>query len=147
MDWGHFTPLASLSGGALIGIGASVLIIFAGRIAGISGIMGGLLLPRRGDWGWRLSFIGGLIFSALVAQGIEYPMHPRLPSENNIILIAGVMVGFGSRLGSGCTSGHGVCGLARCSVRSAVATACFIGAGIAVVFIMRVMARGEGWYS
>ncbi len=144
MDWDHFTPWASLSGGALIGIGASVLIIFAGRVAGISGIMGGLLLPRRGDWGWRLSFVAGLVLSALVARASGYLMDPLFPSDNNIILVAGIMVGFGSRLGSGCTSGHGVCGLARCSVRSAVATACFISAGIAVVFIMRVMARGEG---
>lgn len=147
MDWDHFTPWASLSGGALIGIGASVLIIFAGRVAGISGIMGGLLLPRRGDWGWRLSFVAGLVLSALGARASGYSMDPLFPSDNNIILVAGIMVGFGSRLGSGCTSGHGVCGLARCSVRSAVATACFIGAGIAVVSIMRVMARGEGWSS
>jgi len=144
VDWDHFTPWASLSGGALIGAGAAALVILAGRIAGISGIVGGLLPPRRDDWGWRLSFVAGLVLSALVARAAGYSMDPLFPSDDTISLVAGILVGFGSRLGSGCTSGHGVCGLARCSVRSAVATACFIGVGIAVVFIMRVMAGGEG---
>ncbi|NKD88621.1 YeeE/YedE family protein [Haematospirillum sp. 15-248] len=143
VDWEHFTPWESLMGGVLIGLGASVLLLFSGRIAGISGIIGGLLPPRRGDLGWRTAFVAGLVFSALAADLSGYSPDPRFSSQNLfLVLLAGLTVGLGSRLGSGCTSGHGVCGLARCSIRSVVATACFIGAGMAIVFLLNPIGRG-----
>ncbi|WP_245182997.1 YeeE/YedE family protein [Haematospirillum jordaniae] len=143
VDWEHFTPWASLTGGVLIGLGASVLLLFSGRIAGISGIIGGLLPPRQGDRGWRVAFVAGLAFSAFAANLSGYSPDPRFSSQNLfLVFLAGTAVGLGSRLGSGCTSGHGVCGLARCSVRSVVATACFMGAGMAVVFVLDPIGRG-----
>ena len=107
IDWTHFTPWASLFGGALIGLAAAMLVLLSGRIAGISGILGGLIALRRGDIAWRLAFVAGLL------------------------------VGLGTRYGAGCTSGHGVCGLSRLSPRSLVATGAFIAAGIATVFVTR----------
>ena len=143
MDWENFTPWESLTGGALIGLGASVLLLFSGRIAGISGIIGGLLPPRRGDLGWRTAFVAGLVFSALAADLSGYSPAPRFSSQNlSFVLFAGLAVGLGSRLGSGCTSGHGVCGLARHSIRSVMATACFMGAGMTVVFLLNPIGRG-----
>ncbi len=135
VDWSHFTPWASLAGGALIGLAAAMLLLLSGRIAGIGGIVGGLLIPRGGDIGWRLAFIGGLLLAP--AAMAFYPVSPRIDAGLGTLALAGLLVGVGTSYGSGCTSGHGVCGLSRLSPRSLVATAAFMAAGIATVLIAR----------
>ena len=135
IDWTHFTPWTSLAGGMLIGVAAAMLVLLSGRIAGISGIVGGLIAARRGDLAWRFAFIGGLLVAPLAM--IFYPMSPRIDAGLGTLALAGLLVGLGTRYGSGCTSGHGVCGLSRLSPRSLVATAAFMGAGIVTVFITR----------
>jgi uncharacterized membrane protein YedE/YeeE len=139
--WTAFTPWLSLAGGLLIGAAAALLILFNGRIAGISGIVGGLLAPRRGDVDWRIAFILGLL-SAPLAWGALTTM-PRLHIGASLPLLvaAGLLVGVGTRVGSGCTSGHGVCGLSRGSPRSLAATATFMAAGFVVVFVARHLLR------
>jgi uncharacterized membrane protein YedE/YeeE len=137
IDWAHFTPWASLAGGLLIGLASAMFLLVNGRIAGISGIVGGLLRPSKGDIGWRIAFLGGLIGAPLV-----YGVFAALPSvqvdaDNATLIIAGLLVGMGTRYGSGCTSGHGVCGLSRRSPRSMVATAAFMMAGFVTVFAVR----------
>lgn len=132
-----FTPGAALAGGLLIGLAAAVFVLFNGRIAGISGILGGLIKPRSGDIGWRLAFTGGLIGAPVI-----YSLFWRLPDihieANPVTLIsAGLIVGFGTRIGSGCTSGHGVCGISRLSPRSIVATLTFMATGFVTVFLVR----------
>jgi uncharacterized membrane protein YedE/YeeE len=134
IDWEHFTPWASLSGGILIGIAAGLLILTSGKILGVSGIVGGLLRPRLADAGWRLLFVLGLFGAALAWRLAALPA-PRIDSNAAVLAIAGLLVGFGTRLGSGCTSGHGICGLSRLSPRSLVATALFILGGFATVFV------------
>jgi uncharacterized membrane protein YedE/YeeE len=133
----HFTPYSATVGGVLIGLAAIVLMAFHGRIAGISGIVGGLLAPRAGDVAWRAAFVIGMIAAAaaLAAAGLGPALRDR-PGVA-LIVIAGLLVGFGTRLGSGCTSGHGVCGLARLSTRSLVATLVFMASAAAVVFVAR----------
>jgi len=135
LDWTHFTPWASAAGGALIGLAAAMLVLLNGRIAGISGIVGGLLVPRGGDIGWRLAFVGGLLLAPAVLA--FYSVNPRIDAGFGTLALAGVLVGIGTRYGSGCTSGHGVCGLSRLSPRSLVATVAFMAAGVATVFIVR----------
>ena len=135
--WNAFTPWPALSGGLLIGLAAAMFVLLNGRIAGISGVLGGLFKPTRGDLGWRVAFIGGLIGAPLV-----YAIFSTLPSVQidagyGALLVAGFLVGVGTRLGSGCTSGHGVCGLSRLSARSLVATATFMAAGFFTVFVLR----------
>jgi len=137
IDWTHFTPWASLAGGILIGIAAAMLVLLIGRIAGISGIVGGLLTPRRGEIAWRLAFVAGLFVAPLVMTILEKPAMPRIDAGFGVLVAAGLLVGIGTSYGSGCTSGHGVCGLSRLSPRSLVATAAFMLAGIATVFIVR----------
>lgn len=137
IDWQSFTPWASLAGGILIGAAASLLILFNGRIAGISGIIGGLFQPRKGDTNWRLAFIAGLLGAPLI-----YSLFTELPgiqidANNGILIAAGLIVGVGTRYGSGCTSGHGVCGLSRLSPRSLVATITFMAAGFAATYVVR----------
>jgi uncharacterized protein len=134
IDWEHFTPWASLSGGILIGIAAGLLILTSGKILGVSGIVGGLLRPRLADAGWRLLFVLGLFGAALAWRLAALPA-PRIDSNAAVLAIAGLLVGFGTRLGSGCTSGHGICGLSRLSPRSLVATVLFILGGFATVFV------------
>jgi uncharacterized membrane protein YedE/YeeE len=138
IDWTHFTPWSSLLGGVLIGIAAAMLVLLNGRIAGISGIVGGLLAPRRGDLGWRVAFIGGLLLAPVAALLLfgKNPI-PRIDAGFGTLVVAGLLVGVGTGYGSGCTSGHGVCGLSRLSPRSLVATAAFMLAGFATVFVMR----------
>ena len=135
--WTAFTPWASLAGGLLVGVAAAMLLLFNGRIAGISGIVGGLLRPVRGDIGWRAAFIAGLLAAPLA--WLAFAAAPRLhvAASTPMLVAAGLLVGVGTRLGSGCTSGHGVCGLSRGSLRSLAATATFMAAGFAVVFVMR----------
>jgi uncharacterized membrane protein YedE/YeeE len=139
----NFTPLSAAIGGALIGLSAVLLMLLTGRIAGISGIFGGLLNPDSSDRGWRIAFIAGLILAPLLAGWIGHAMPtPRLPSSWTVIIVAGLLVGFGARLGGGCTSGHGICGVARLSVRSIAATAIFMLAAIATVAITRHVLGG-----
>src|SRR3979490_164921 len=114
----NFTPLAAAIGGGLIGLSAVLLMLLAGRIAGISGIFGGLLDVRSNDKGWRMAFIAGLILVPVIAGLIGYGMAPpKLPASWAVIVAAGLLVGFGTRLGGGCTSGHGICGIGRLAVR------------------------------
>ena len=137
IDWTHFTPWAALAGGILIGLASALFVLLNGRILGISGIVGGLLRPRAGDMGWRLAFVLGM----LVAPGLYWlvvgPTQPRIDANWGMVVIAGLLVGVGTRYGSGCTSGHGVCGLSRMSPRSLVATLAFMGAGFVTVFLTR----------
>ena len=137
IDWTHFTPWAALAGGVLLGLASALFVLLNGRILGISGIVGGLLRPRAGDMGWRLAFVLGM----LVAPGLYWlvvgPTQPRIDATWGMVVIAGLLVGVGTRYGSGCTSGHGVCGLSRMSPRSLVATLAFMGAGFVTVFLLR----------
>ena len=137
VDWTHFTPWASLAGGILIGLAAAMLVLLNGRIAGISGIVGGLLAPRRGEIAWRLAFVAGLFAAPLVMLLLGTSVTPRIDAGFGTLMAAGLLVGIGTSYGSGCTSGHGVCGLARLSPRSLVATLAFMGAAIVTVFIAR----------
>jgi len=135
-----FTPLSALAGGALIGLAAVVLMALNGRIAGISGILGGLVGPDRA---WRIAFLAGLLGGPLAVQFLSgWSPDIEIAASLPEIILAGLLVGFGTRLGSGCTSGHGVCGLARLSPRSLVATGTFMAAGVAVVFLLRHVIGG-----
>ena len=137
IDWPAFTPWSALTGGMLIGVAAAMFALLNGRIAGISGVLGGLFKPARGDVGWRVAFIGGLVGAPLV-----YGLFSALPAVQidagyGALIAGGLLVGIGTRYGSGCTSGHGVCGLSRLSPRSLVATLTFMGAGFITVFLLR----------
>ncbi|PHK93019.1 YeeE/YedE family protein [Pseudoroseomonas rhizosphaerae] len=138
----NFTPLSAALGGALIGLSVLILWLGNGRIAGISGVAGGLLRPQAGEAGWRVAFLAGLIgaplFHALLLGAPEISIRSTYPT----LAVAGLLVGFGSRLGSGCTSGHGVAGIARLSRRSIVATILFMLAAAVTVFITRHLAGG-----
>ncbi|MEY4512607.1 MAG: hypothetical protein RLZZ450_4729 [Pseudomonadota bacterium] len=131
-----FTPLSALVGGGLIGVAASVLLLASGRIAGISGILGGLLTPTRGDRSWRIAFLFGLLVSGAVAAWIAPHSIGSSPRSLPLLVVAGLLVGVGTRLGNGCTSGHGVCGMSRLSPRSLVATVTFITAGMLIVRVI-----------
>jgi uncharacterized membrane protein YedE/YeeE len=140
----NFTPLSGLLGGALIGLAASALMLLTGRVAGISGIFGGLLNHEANDRGWRFAFVAGLIAAPLIAAlatGAPLPV-PTMPASLIVVVLAGLLVGFGSRMGGGCTSGHGVCGIARLSARSLVATAIFMASAVATVAIARHVIGG-----
>ena len=137
IDWTNFTPVSALVGGVMIGGAAGAFALLNGRIAGVSGILGGLLRPAPGDNAWRVAFIAGLVLAPWA-----YVLFARLPESTieagyPVVALAGLLVGIGTRYGSGCTSGHGVCGVARLSRRSVVATACFMAAGFATVFLAR----------
>ena len=133
----HFTPLPALLGGVLIGGASTLLWIGIGRIAGISGILGGLASARGSDALWRVAFLIGLMAAPMFYRSINGLDVSPSPVSTIFLIVGGLLVGFGSRLGSGCTSGHGVCGIARLSIRSLLATALFTGAAIATVFIIR----------
>lgn len=137
LDLSAFTPGRALAGGLLIGLAAAVLVLGAGRIAGISGIVGGLLRPVAGDRAWRLAFLGGLVGAPWVYVALAGPAQPRIDAGWGLVILAGLLVGVGTRYGSGCTSGHGVCGLSRLSLRSLVATSVFMAAGFATVALLR----------
>lgn len=142
IDWIHFTPWTALAGGVLLGIASAMFILLNGRILGISGILGGLLPPRKGDSGWRISFLLGtlaapLAMSWLLPGASSLLPAPRIDASVVLVVVAGLLVGIGTRYASGCTSGHGVCGLSRLSARSLVATLSFMGAGFATVYVMR----------
>lgn len=140
----NFTPLSGLLGGALIGLAAALLMVLTGRIAGISGIFGGLIAPGAGDRGWRIAFVAGLIAAPLLAAFFTNASltSPAMPASMIVIAVAGLLVGIGSRMGGGCTSGHGVCGIARFSARSLIATAIFMAAAIATVAVVRHVIGG-----
>ena len=137
IDWNHFTPWASLAGGVLIGTASALFILLSGRLLGISGILGGLVRPRSGDSRWRFAFLAGLLVAPAVWALFATPEAPRIEASGTVLLVAGLLVGWGTRYGSGCTSGHGVCGLSRLSPRSLAATAAFMGAGFATVYVVR----------
>lgn len=132
----NFTPVSAAIGGGLIGLSAVLLMLLTGRIAGISGIFGGLLQFQSNDRGWRLAFIAGLLLAPLIASLVGYGMMPpKLPASWTVIVAAGLLVGFGTRLGGGCTSGHGICGISRLSSRSIVATLVFMATAIVTVAV------------
>jgi len=138
IDWLAFTPGPALAGGMILGVAAALYVLLHGRILGISGIISGLLHPKAGDWDWRLSLTLGIL-SAPFWAALLFDMHPlqTIDADSLAIIIAGLLVGFGAQYGSGCTSGHGICGLSRLSPRSLVATLSFMGAGFIVVFVIR----------
>ena len=137
LDTLHFTPGMSLLGGLLIGTASALFILANGRIAGISGILGGLLRPTSGEVMWRLAFLLGLIVAPAVLAAFVAPVIPTIDAGPTTLIIAGLLVGIGTRYGGGCTSGHGICGLSRLSPRSLIATLAFMGSGMAIVFAMR----------
>jgi hypothetical protein len=137
IDWNHFTPWASLGGGILLGLASAAFILLNGRILGISGIVGGLFRPRSGDVSWRLSFVLGMLVAPLLYATFVGLPAVRIDAGWATLLAAGLLVGFGTRYGSGCTSGHGVCGLSRLSPRSLVATLAFMFAGFVTVYLVR----------
>lgn len=140
IDWTHFTPWSSLSGGIILGVASALFILINGRVLGISGILGGLLPPQSGDTFWRIAFLAGMfaapwLFNTLAPA--EFISTPQIDADTVMLVIAGLLVGIGTRYGSGCTSGHGVCGLSRMSPRSLVATISFMAAGFVTVFVIR----------
>jgi uncharacterized protein len=137
IDWQAFTPWTALAGGALIGLAAAMFVLINGRIAGISGVLGGLLRPGRGDVAWRVAFLLGLVAAPFAWRLVTSLPPPRIDAGAGTLVLAGLLVGLGTRYGAGCTSGHGVCGLSRLSLRSLVATLAFMGAGFATVFVLR----------
>ena len=137
IDATHFTPISSLFGGALIGAAAGLLLLGAGRILGAAGIFAGALETRSLDGAWRLWLLGGLLLAPSLTHVLWNAPPPVFATSAPMLVVSGLLVGFGARLGSGCTSGHGVCGLARLSPRSLAATIIFMGAGFATVFIVR----------
>lgn len=142
VDWSAFTPWPALAGGVLIGLSAALMLLVNGRIAGISGILGGLLRPAPGEHSWRLAFLAGLVLApaawALVATLPVLVVEARYP----VLVAGGLLVGAGTRFASGCTSGHGVCGLSRLSFPSLVATLCFMATGFATVHVLRHLLGG-----
>ena len=143
IDWTHFTPWASLTGGVILGLASAIFILINGRVLGISGILGGLMPPKVGDTSWRIAFMLGLFAAPTVFHAVvptQFITAPRIDATDMMVVIAGLLVGIGTRYASGCTSGHGVCGLSRLSPRSLVATVSFMSAGFAMVYVMRHLA-------
>jgi len=135
--WNAFTPASALIGGAIIGAAAALFAVLNGRIAGVSGILGGLLRPQAGDISWRIAFVAGLVAAPLAWRLLAALPEIRVDTSYFTLAAAGLLVGIGTRYGGGCTSGHGVCGVARLSPRSIVATLAFIAAGFATVYVAR----------
>ena len=140
IDWGSFTPWSAVIGGVIIGVAVAIFVLVNGRIAGISGIIGGLVRPTYPDLAWRAAFVLGLLLAPVIYARIA--MLPAIEIDANYptIIVAGLLVGVGTRYGAGCTSGHGVCGVSRRSPRSLVATLSFMTAGFATVFVVRHVA-------
>ncbi|KRD47904.1 YeeE/YedE [Acidovorax sp. Root275] len=137
IDWNHFTPWTALVGGLILGLATAAFVLLHGRILGISGILGGLLPPRGNDTAWRMAFALGLLAAPLLYRLTVGMTEVRIDASWGMVVLAGLLVGVGTRYGSGCTSGHGVCGLSRLSPRSLVATLAFMGAGFATVYAIR----------
>ena len=142
IDWSHFTPLESLGGGLLIGLAAALFMMVHGRIMGVSGILGGILRPIKSDFLWRATFLLGLIAAPFVARMAGLISAPKIDGSVFQLVIAGLLVGFGTALGSGCTSGHGVCGIARLSPRSLLATVLFVSSGMVTVWAVPFFGLG-----
>ena len=145
IDWMHFTPWASLTGGLMLGVASAMFILLNGRILGISGILGGLMPPKVGDTWWRIAFLLGMFAAPTVFHAVmpvEWVTAPRIEAGELSVIGAGLLVGIGTRYASGCTSGHGVCGLSRLSPRSLVATLSFMGAGFLTVYVLRHVLQG-----
>jgi uncharacterized membrane protein YedE/YeeE len=140
IDWTHFTPCTSLAGGVTLGFAAALLLLLVGRTLGISGIVDGALTARDRAFGWRTTFLLGLLAAPTALRLFAAPTPPNIETSWTQLAIAGVLVGFGTRLGSGCTSGHGICGLSRLSPRSLVATLTFMSAGFVTVYVARHLA-------
>lgn len=139
----NFTPFSALAGGALIGLSATVLLLLNGQMAGVSGVLSGLFGPMRGDIAWRVLFLAGLVLGAVLFRGIpSAAVAIEIEASLPVLIGGGLLVGFGTRMGGGCTSGHGVCGVARLSPRSIVATLIFLGFGMASVFVVRHLWAG-----
>lgn len=140
----NFTPLASLLGGILIGLSASAMLLCSGKVAGISGILGGLLPPTRTDAMWRACFVGGLIAGGL-ALNLLFPgkLQIGIVRSTGSMVVAGLAVGYGTRFANGCTSGHGVCGIGRLSIRSMAATATFMATGALAVYVIKHLLGGS----
>ena len=136
IDWTHFTPWQALAGGTAIGIAVSAFVLLNGRVTGISGILAGMLQPGAKDIAWRIAFLFGLMLAPALYALYEAPAI-EIDAAYPLLIVAGLLVGAGTRYGSGCTSGHGVCGLSRLSLRSLVATLTFMGFGIATVYVVR----------
>ncbi len=144
MNWQAFTPFSALAGGAIIGLAVSFFLLLTGRVAGISGIVGGLLSPKPGDFAWRVAFTIGLLGVGLVAADLVPEQVTASQTRSPLaMLAAGAIVGYGTRLGNGCTSGHGVCGISRLSVRSLVATVTFMTTGILTVTMIHFAFGGS----
>lgn len=137
IDWGSFTPASAAIGGVVIGIAVTILVLLNGRVAGISGIVGGLFRPAPGDIAWRLAFVAGLIVAPLLFVVAGEPPTVIVDADYPTLVIAGLIVGIATRYGGGCTSGHGVCGVSRLSPRSIVATLAFLASGFVTVFVIR----------
>ena len=137
IDWNAFTPWSSLFGGMLIGLAAAMFVLLNGRIAGISGVLGGMLDPSKGDVLWRVAFIASIVVAPLAYSAFLTLPEVQIDADYAALTAAGLLVGVGTRYGAGCTSGHGVCGLSRLSLRSLAATASFMGAGFVTVFVLR----------
>jgi uncharacterized protein len=133
----HFSSWTSLAGGLLIGLAVAILIFFNGRIAGISGIVGGLFKPTENEMAWRWAFILGLIIAPIIYAMVTELPEVEISASHWQLIVAGLLVGIGTRYASGCTSGHGICGIARLSRRSIIATLLFMASGMAVVYVMR----------
>jgi uncharacterized membrane protein YedE/YeeE len=137
IDWVNFTPWSAAIGGAVIGLAAALLVLVNGRVAGISGIVGGMLRPGADDFAWRLAFIAGLLLAPVVYAMVATFPSATIATSYPVLILAGLLVGIGTRFAGGCTSGHGVCGLSRLSPRSLVATLAFMAAGFVTVFVVR----------
>ncbi|WP_152206658.1 YeeE/YedE family protein [Marinobacter changyiensis] len=142
VDWQAFTPWSALTGGVLIGLAAAGLVLLNGRIAGISGILGGVLTGPRSDRTWRIAFLVGMLVAPLISWALFSLPAIEINAGIPMIIVAGLLVGLGTRYGSGCTSGHGVCGLSRVSPRSLVATIAFMTAGFVTVYLLRHVLGG-----
>lgn len=142
MDWNAFNPAAALGGGALIGLASIMLFLAIGRIAGISGILGNLIAPPGSETGWRLAFLVGIALGALLMARFLGGFVPQLATGGSALVIAGLLVGYGTRLGAGCTSGHGICGLGRLSPRSLAAVLLFMASAMLTVFVTRHVIGG-----
>jgi uncharacterized membrane protein YedE/YeeE len=137
IDWSAFTPWSAAAGGVIIGLAVALFVLAKGRVAGISGIVGGMLKPRAGEFAWRLAFVAGLVLAPAVYVAFAAYPGTTIAADYPVLIVAGSLVGLGTRFAGGCTSGHGVCGLSRLSPRSLVATLSFMAAGFATVFALR----------
>jgi uncharacterized membrane protein YedE/YeeE len=145
LDWQHFTPWTALAGGLVLGLAAAVFVLFNGRIMGASSILGGLVRPlasQSGDTAWRLRFLAGMLLAPILVQAWAGPIPATISTSWTGLIVSGLLVGLGTRYGGGCTSGHGVCGLSRLSLRSLVATLTFMVAGFATVALLRHFLAG-----